>query len=42
MLGDREITFIGSGIMGEAMIGGLLAKDVLTAHHIMSGRLTVI
>jgi pyrroline-5-carboxylate reductase len=36
MLGDREITFIGSGIMGEAMIGGLLAKDVLTAHQIIA------
>ena len=36
MLGDRQIAFIGSGIMGEAMIGGLLAKEVVTAHQIIA------
>lgn len=39
MLGDRQIAFIDSGIMGEATIGGLLAKDVLTAHQIIASDL---
>lgn len=33
---DMQIAFIGSGVMGEAMIGGLLAKKVVTADRIIA------
>ena len=36
MFTDKKITFIGSGIMAEAMIRGLLAKDILKSEQIIA------
>ncbi len=36
MLHDIKISFVGSGVMAEAMIKGLLDKDLLPAHNILA------
>ena len=36
MLQDIKISFIGSGVMAEAMIKGLLDKELLPAHNILA------
>lgn len=36
MLHDTKISFIGSGVMAEAMIKGLLEKELLPAHNILA------
>ena len=37
MLQDKKIAFIGSGAMGEAMIGGMLVEQVTTSAQIIAG-----
>jgi pyrroline-5-carboxylate reductase len=36
MLGKKRIVFVGSGIMAEAMIKGLLSQDVTSEEHIIA------
>jgi pyrroline-5-carboxylate reductase len=36
MFSDTQIAFIGSGVMGEAMIKGLMAQGLLIAQHIVA------
>ena len=36
MLSDKTIVFIGSGVMAEAMITGLLRKEVTSAKNIIA------
>ncbi len=36
MFSDTQVAFIGSGVMGEAMIKGLMAQGLLTPQHIIA------
>ncbi|MFN2208129.1 MAG: NAD(P)-binding domain-containing protein, partial [Candidatus Promineifilaceae bacterium] len=36
MFTDQKIAFIGGGVMGEAMIRGLLGQEIVTAEQIMA------
>ncbi len=36
MLSDKQLAFIGSGVMGEAMIQGLLRQNMVPAENIIA------